>query len=120
MTNDNVINLGRVNRLGTWEYGRAPDDMVEELGPHSLARLNVHDGWVFALIFEHATGFEVRLKFQPNGHRASRPVSWHEIAHARNHLLPLDIGVVATVPAGDPGRDGAVTLFEYPPREVAE
>jgi len=116
--NDNVIDLSLLGRVrGPWEPLDPPADRLAEMGPHELHQLRVHDGYVIALVFERPTGYQVVLNQVPSGKRQPRALTWYEVQHAREHLLPPDMMVVATVPPAS-AEELAVALFEYPPRPV--
>lgn len=103
-------------RFGAWQVGEPHPDRLAEMGPHGLARCQVNDGWLYALVFERPTGWHVQLTHQANGNRGARALTVAEVHHARDALIPPDVLVIQTIPAGVAGIREPVDLFEYPPR----
>lgn len=58
----------------------------------------VHDGTLRACVAEEATGWHLSVSFVNHRGVPSRYPTWDELAHARDELLPADVGFVMHLP----------------------
>lgn len=79
------------------------DDSLDALNPDAVwYRRNVRDGTLWTLVArEPVIGWHLSISFRDQRGELSRYPSWDEIIHARDELLPGDVGFVMHFPVAD-------------------
>lgn len=79
---------------------------------------NVADGRLVACVADEPLGWHLSISFRDHRNRQARYPSWDEIAHARDELLPADVGFVMHLPAAGNylAWNETFHLHEHPPR----
>lgn len=99
---------------------RTEDDWTHVLGvPAKWHARNVSDGQLRALVAEEPHGWHMSISFVNHRGEPSRYPRWDEIAHARDELLPVDVGFVMHLPAAGEYvalHDSTFHLHEHPER----
>lgn len=85
-------------------------------------RRDVRDGTLYACVAEEPViGWHMSISFRDRRGEYTRYPSWDEIAHARDELLPADVGFVMHLPpAGEyvALHDTTFHLHEHPERSA--
>jgi hypothetical protein len=89
--------------------------------PCRTYRRAVNDGSLWAFVGQEPLGWHMSISHRSNHHppRYVRYPTWDEIRHARDELLPADVGFVMHLPVADEYVDFHPTTFhlhEYPER----
>ena len=100
-----------------WE----PFGHVDEIQgcPAAWHRRSVGDGLLTACVVEEPLGWHMSISFRDNRGDNSRYPRWDEITHAREALLPSEVGFVMHLPPSDEYvavHDTTFHLHEFPER----
>jgi hypothetical protein len=82
-------------------------------------RREVGDGTLVALVADEPAGWHLSISFRDRRGALTRYPKWDEIAHARDGLLPAEVGFVMHLPpAGEyvAVHDTTFHLFQHPER----
>lgn len=79
---------------------RSPWTPTRPAGTEGIYKRRVSDGTLAAIVAnEPVIGWHLSISFRDHRGRLGRYPRWDEIMHARNHLLPPDVGFVMHLPA---------------------